>query len=259
MTGYVTYTYLASWNPSTPSWPAGTSVFVSVQPNTNCLPCTNSLSVVCASNKTVACGSNWVFDPITATNACCGTNITIAVQSTVTNIGLCLSTYTRIWRVTDCSTNSATCTQTVTVVDTTPPVITNCSDIVTNATAGMDGAVVLYNVTATDGCQTNVPLVCTPPSGSFFPCGTNVVLCTATDACGNSNRCSFKVVVLCQCVGLGNEQLICDSNALGQLSYSFDLQNNTGLPLNYILLVPDTNCFRGLPETHSCHDLCLSS
>jgi len=86
-----------------------------------------------------------------------------------------------------------------------------------------------------------------------------VVLCTATDACGNSNRCSFKVVVLCQCVGLGNEQLICDSNALGQLSYSFDLQNNTGLPLNYILLVPDTNCFRGLPETHSCHDLCLSS
>lgn len=73
--------------------------------------------------------------------------------------------------------------------------ITNCIDIVTSATPGTNGTIVIYNVTAPELCQTNALLVCTPPSGSFFPFGTNVVLCTATDACGNSNYCSFNVVV----------------------------------------------------------------
>ncbi|TAL03533.1 MAG: HYR domain-containing protein [Verrucomicrobia bacterium] len=38
-------------------------------------------------------------------------------------------------------------------------------------------------------------VVCDPPSGSTFPVGTNVVTCCATDAAGNSNCCSFNIVV----------------------------------------------------------------
>jgi len=37
--------------------------------------------------------------------------------------------------------------------------------------------------------------VCTPPSGSAFPIGTNTVDCTATDTWSNSVRCSFTIIV----------------------------------------------------------------
>jgi HYR domain-containing protein len=41
-----------------------------------------------------------------------------------------------------------------------------------------------------------VTIVCAPPSGSTFAVGTNTVVCAANDAAGNTNRCSFNVVVL---------------------------------------------------------------
>ena len=34
-----------------------------------------------------------------------------------------------------------------------------------------------------------------PPSGSFFPQGTTIVVCTATDAWGNQSTCQFTVDV----------------------------------------------------------------
>ena len=43
--------------------------------------------------------------------------------------------------------------------------------------------------------ERDVPVVCVPPSGSAFPAGTNTVVCTATDACGNSTNCTFTVIV----------------------------------------------------------------
>src|SRR5436309_14034866 len=37
---------------------------------------------------------------------------------------------------------------------------------------------------------------CVPPSGSFFPVGTNTVFCTAMNTAGQvSNSCSFEVTV----------------------------------------------------------------
>src|SRR5262249_15940039 len=41
-----------------------------------------------------------------------------------------------------------------------------------------------------------VTLVCTPPSGSVFPKGTNIVNCVATDLAGNVSSCSFWVAVI---------------------------------------------------------------
>lgn len=202
--------------------------------------------ITCASNKTVECGSPWTFDPPTAFDACCGTNVTVSVLSDVMT-GSCPQVFTRTWEATDCCGNTAICSQRITVGDTIPPIISCPSNMVVQATDTL-GAFVNYAVTATDDCQTNVIVVCTPPSGSFFPCGTNLVSCTATDACGNSTNCSFQVVVHCPCLGVVNEQLTCPSNAPGQFSYSFDLQNNTGVPVKYLFLVPDTNCFRFTPD-----------
>lgn len=49
---------------------------------------------------------------------------------------------------------------------------------------------------ASSGCGTIVSVVCEPPSGSFFPLGTNTVQCTAIDSAGNAVTCSFTVTVV---------------------------------------------------------------
>jgi hypothetical protein len=55
--------------------------------------------------------------------------------------------------------------------------------------------VVTYNPQATDNCAvTN--LTVTPTSGSTFNLGTNTVTAVAYDSSGNTNVCTFKVIVL---------------------------------------------------------------
>jgi len=64
---------------------------------------------------------------------------------------------------------------------------------VTSAT-GPNGAVVYFSVTAYGGCDAP-SVTLKPPSGSIFPWGTTTVTATASDQCGNTNRCSFTVTV----------------------------------------------------------------
>ena len=79
-----------------------------------------NLTLLCSSNKVVEAGAPWTFDAPTTTGGC-STNA-ITVVSTVTNAG-CGNTLsaTRTWRATDACTNTAECSQTVTVNDTTAP------------------------------------------------------------------------------------------------------------------------------------------
>lgn len=90
------------------------------------MPPPPTLALTCASNKTVTCGTAWNFDPPTVSpNACADPNVTVTEQSTVTN-GVCPQLLTRTWQATDPCGNTNTCRQTVTVVNTTPPIFTNC-------------------------------------------------------------------------------------------------------------------------------------
>lgn len=83
---------------------------------------------------------------------------------------------------------------TVSVVDTTPPVLTLPGAI--NATAGgPPGVVVTFSATASDLVDGNVGVSCAPPSGTTFGLGTTTVHCSATDAHGNTSNGSFPVVV----------------------------------------------------------------
>jgi hypothetical protein len=38
-------------------------------------------------------------------------------------------------------------------------------------------------------------VTCSPPSGSIFPIGTNLVVCSAVDDAGNVGRCVFNVTI----------------------------------------------------------------
>lgn len=142
--------------------------------------------------KTVECGKPWTFDPPTATDACCTNNVTVSVQSTVTN-GICPKIVTRTWRATDCCGNNSFFSQSVTLIDSTPPVV-YCPGPITRYVC-TNSARVYYSVYAYDACSGYRPVTCVPPSGSLFPLGTTAVACTATDACGLTGSCSFTVTV----------------------------------------------------------------
>ncbi len=104
-----------------------------------------------------------------------------------------------VWRATDGSGRTATCSFSVTVTDNTPPVIT-CPGSV--AVLGV-GSPCMVNVsypapTASDNCGTpTVFLQSGFISGSGFPAGTTVNVFRATDARGTTATCSFSVTVTC--------------------------------------------------------------
>ncbi len=109
---------------------------------------------------------------------------------------VCSATIRRTWTATDDSSNSASCVQTITVEDTTPPVIPALSNVTVNNDAGLCSAVVNFTLPAiTDNCSTPT-VVASPPSGSTFSVGTTTVTVTATDACGNPSQQTFDVIVV---------------------------------------------------------------
>ena len=104
-----------------------------------------------------------------------------------------LGTTTVIWTARDAAGNVGTATQTVTVIDTTAPVLDGLADQVLEATSAA-GAAGSFTVTAIDLGQ-QIPVTCSATSGSTFALGESTVTCTATDASGNSVSGSFTVKV----------------------------------------------------------------
>jgi hypothetical protein len=98
---------------------------------------------------------------------------------------------------TDAHFNTSHASFTVTVVDTTPPVISGTpANMVLEAT-GPGGAVATWPTpTAQDIVDGSVTVSCAPASGSTFPLDiTTTVTCTATDVHNNSSHTNFTVFV----------------------------------------------------------------
>lgn len=97
----------------------------------------------------------------------------------------------------------ASCSFTVTVNDTQPPVITCPGNVTTTAGASCPigpGKVVTYPPpVASDNCAVQ-SVVCNPPSGSTFPVGSTAVACTATDTSSLIANCTFTVTVFGFCL-----------------------------------------------------------
>lgn len=92
--------------------------------------------------------------------------------------------------------NTSTKQFSVTVQDTTPPVISNLpADLTLVASSSSGGVATWSSPIATDLVDGTVSVTCLPASGSVFPVGTTAVGCSATDAHHNISAKNFTVTV----------------------------------------------------------------
>jgi large repetitive protein len=104
-----------------------------------------------------------------------------------------LGTTIVVYTATDSAGNQASCSTSITVIDTTAPTIICPAAITAEATQPFAAFVVVPPATASDIAG---PVTVSGPSSGVFPLGTTAVTFTATDASGNSSSCTTFVTVV---------------------------------------------------------------
>jgi uncharacterized repeat protein (TIGR01451 family) len=171
----------------------------------------------------------------TASDNCPGVTVTRSGVPAGNNFPVGTTTVT--YRATDRVGNFTEDTQTVTVVDNTPPVITPPANITVylplNSTATSMAVNYPNPATATDNCGGTVTIGYSPVSGSVFSVGTTTVTITATDSTNNSSTSTFTVTVLYNFTGffspIGNPPVLNAVNAGRAIPVKFSLSGNKGL------------------------------
>ncbi len=157
------------------------------------------LTLSCPTNVIVNCtnggGTVVTYTPIGVTR--CGSNVVMACvppSGSVFPPGISVVSCTAI----DSQANQDQCRFLVTVQDVSAPQLVIPARIIVPCT-GPRGAVVEFSPGATDTCDPSPVVICTPPSGSTLPVGTNYVTCSAIDAGGNRSSQEFPVIVTGGC------------------------------------------------------------
>jgi len=142
---------------------------------------------------------------------------------------------TRTFTATDAAGNTASDSQTITVIDNTPPVISCPANITVflPANSSATSMPVTYPApTATDNCSA-ATVTTDVASGSVFPVGTTTVTATATDDKNNSSSCQFTVTVLYNFTGffapVDNLPTLNVVNAGRGIPVKFSLSGDKGL------------------------------
>ncbi len=169
----------------------------------NSTACTQTVTVIDTQLPTIVCPVNVTVPAdlglCTASGVALGTpatadNCTVASVTNNAPATFALGTTNVTWTVVDGSTNTSTCVQAVTVLDTQLPTIA-CPVAVTSTTdAGLctSSTVVLGSATTNDNCSigsvtNNAPAV--------FPLGATTVTWTVVDGSGNAATCTQTVTV----------------------------------------------------------------
>ncbi len=145
----------------------------------------------------------------TAVDNCDGSVLTSIFNENPTPNGADCLTFTRTWAATDTEGNTSLCAQTITITDTTNPILSGVPNYPNPFQCNPPTA---PTVTASDNCDTNVSLSSTfndsrfnnstnPPTPLFLPsqCGyynyTVTRTWTATDNCSNSTTASRTAII----------------------------------------------------------------
>ena len=144
--------------------------------------------ITCPADVSHECDAPVDYGIATATDNC---NLFSITSSDVTAGDGCLTTITRTWTATDACGNSSDCVQTITIVDTTAPVIICPADVSHECDAPVDYGM----ATATDNC--NVFSITSSDATTGDDCLTTITRTwTATDACGNSSDCVQTITIV---------------------------------------------------------------
>jgi hypothetical protein len=220
-------------------------------------------------NPVVTCPPNLVLS--TDPGTCSKSNVTYSATATenCTNLPVSFNppsgstfakgTNTVICTATDASGAKATCSFTVTVLDTQAPQLTCPSNLVFSTDLGScSKSNVTYTATATDNCDPSVLLYFSPPSGSTFSKGTNLVQVFATDSSGNTTNCSFTVTVrdtqAPQITCPGNLQFVVDAATCSKsnVTYSASATDNCDPAVPIIFSPPSGSTFPKGTNTVQC-------
>jgi hypothetical protein len=196
--------------PSGSTFPKGTNTVLCTATDTsgNKAICSFTVTVLDTEAPRLICPPSLVFN--TDPGTCSKSNITYTATATDNcdpSVPVYLtppsgSTFVKGVNLVQCFTSDSSgntnyCTFTVTVLDNQAPQIVCPGNLLFFVDPGTcSKSKVTYSATATDNCDTGVPVIFSPPSGSTFPKGTNIVQCTATDSSGNTGACTFTVTVL---------------------------------------------------------------
>ncbi|HEX7334871.1 MAG TPA: PxKF domain-containing protein [Pyrinomonadaceae bacterium] len=206
-----------------------------------------------------SCGtfiSDATLGTATANDNCAGVVVTrIGVPAgNIFPVGDTVITY----RATDRVGNFTEDTQTVTVIDNTPPVVTPPPNITVFLPLNTTDTSMVVNyptpATATDNCPGTLNITYSPASGSVFPVGTTTVTASTTDAHGNTGSATFTVTVLYNFTGffqpVDNLPTLNVVNAGKAIPVKFSLSGNKGLNI-FAANSPYTisiNCDGSLPQ-----------
>jgi len=159
------------------------------------ITCPEDVTLECPACTTPEC-TGWA----TATDACCGENLTITYVDDVVP-GCCeTKTITRTWTATDGCGLSSSCVQIIKVVDTTPP---EC-DAAPDEIAACEGTAVTLTYSVTDNCDPDPEccwyegdqlLVCGSPLVHTFELGKHTITLRCTDDCGNTCEDTVTVTI----------------------------------------------------------------
>jgi hypothetical protein len=176
----------------TPNPPPTSSLRGAISVHITCEPVCQKPTITCPANKMVECGGDTTptgTGTATATDPC-GNTLNITHQDSFAP-GNCAGTgtITRTWTATNSCGQMDSCVQTITIVDTTKPMITCPVDIqvptVSDIPAENPGA-----ATASDTCGSVMVTVSTTGA-----CPTFKRTFVATDACGNTASCTQTITV----------------------------------------------------------------
>jgi len=157
---------------------------------------------LCPANITIECTESTA--PANTGNATASDNCDPAPSVTFNDVTtasqICPQEYTinRTWIATDACGNSSTCTQIITIDDSTPPVITLCP---ANITIECDESTDPMNTglaSATDNCDPAPVVTYNDVTTASMTCPQEYTInrtWTATDACGNSSTCAQVITV----------------------------------------------------------------
>ncbi|MCF8464392.1 MAG: HYR domain-containing protein [Flavobacteriales bacterium] len=191
-------------------------------------------------NTPQSCGAIVNYAALSVSDNCAGVLTPIqtagGASGSVFPVGVTAVSFT----ATDNNNNSATCSFSVTVVDSEIPTIVCPSNISANVNPNTCGAVVTYALpTTSDNCSIGImpSLQVGLASGATFPRGTTVVTYQATDVAGNSASCSFNVTV----VDNQAPVITCPANITTNVS-----SNSCQAFVSYALPTISDNCATGL-------------